>query len=167
MAPLIWINGPFGVGKTTAALELRRRHPRSLHFSPEWFGWFVHRWPPYRKRDYQDIRLWRDVNGVLAKALSLTGRMVIVPMTVARQDYLEDLTRGVADLRAVTLMASLDTITRRATERGFALDWATTQYDRVVAAIDGGALGRLIDTEDRTVAEVVDEIERATGLSRP
>lgn len=35
---IIWINGPFGAGKTTLAERLRDRRPKSLIFDPEEIG---------------------------------------------------------------------------------------------------------------------------------
>ena len=38
VAVIIWLNGPFGVGKTTTAEALLRRLPRAVLFDPEPFG---------------------------------------------------------------------------------------------------------------------------------
>ncbi len=38
---IIWINGPFGAGKTTLAERLRDRRPKSLIFDPEEIGFVV------------------------------------------------------------------------------------------------------------------------------
>ncbi len=38
---IIWINGPFGAGKTTLAERLRDRRPKSLSSDPEEIGFVV------------------------------------------------------------------------------------------------------------------------------
>ncbi|HCJ9739900.1 TPA: tunicamycin resistance protein, partial [Escherichia coli] len=38
---IIWINGPFGAGKTTLAKRLRDRRSKSLIFDPEEIGFVV------------------------------------------------------------------------------------------------------------------------------
>jgi hypothetical protein len=40
---LLWINGPFGGGKTQTAYELRRRVPGSVVRDPEHVGFGLHR----------------------------------------------------------------------------------------------------------------------------
>jgi hypothetical protein len=38
VAVIIWLNGPFGIGKSTTAQALRRRLPQAVLFDPEPFG---------------------------------------------------------------------------------------------------------------------------------
>ena len=40
---LVWINGPFGGGKTQAAHEMQRRRPDSVICDPEELGFGLHR----------------------------------------------------------------------------------------------------------------------------
>lgn len=44
---IIWINGPFGAGKTTLAERLRDRRPKSLIFDPEEIGFVVKETVPF------------------------------------------------------------------------------------------------------------------------
>lgn len=44
---IIWINGPFGAGKTTLAERLRDRRPKSLIFDPEEIGGYRKYKPPF------------------------------------------------------------------------------------------------------------------------
>ena len=52
---IIWINGPFGAGKTTLAKRLRDRRSKSLIFDPEEIGFVVKETVPMpASGDYQD-----------------------------------------------------------------------------------------------------------------
>ena len=51
---LIWINGPFGGGKTVTAYELRRRLPGSVVCDPEHVGFGLRRMlPPPLRGDFR------------------------------------------------------------------------------------------------------------------
>ncbi len=55
---IIWINGPFGAGKTTLAKRLRDRRSKSLIFDPEEIGFVVKETVPMpASGDYQDLPL--------------------------------------------------------------------------------------------------------------
>jgi hypothetical protein len=54
---LVWINGPFGGGKTATAFELRRRLPGSVVCDPEHVGFGLHRMlPPALRANFQDLQ---------------------------------------------------------------------------------------------------------------
>jgi len=58
---LLWLNGPFGGGKTQTAHEVRRRLPGSVVCDPEHLGIGLHRMMPRALRgNYQDIPAWRQ-----------------------------------------------------------------------------------------------------------
>ena len=58
---LVWINGPFGGGKTATAYELARRVAGSVVCDPEHVGFGLHRAMPRALRgDFQDLRAWRE-----------------------------------------------------------------------------------------------------------
>ncbi len=69
---IIWLNGAFGAGKTTAACELHRRLPDSFVYDPENIGYFLRKnTPPQCGRpDFQDIPLWRGFNYEALKLLN-------------------------------------------------------------------------------------------------
>lgn len=59
---IVWLNGPFGAGKTMLAKRLCERLPRSLHFGPEVFGHLVRTMvPAVTSGDYQDLPVWRAI----------------------------------------------------------------------------------------------------------
>jgi hypothetical protein len=58
---IVWINGPFGVGKSTMAELLVERWPQATVFDPEHLGFLLRaRQPPdVVVGDFQDLSVWR------------------------------------------------------------------------------------------------------------
>ncbi len=91
---IIWINGAFGAGKTTAAYELHRRLPGSFVFDPEEAGFYIRARLPksLRGSDFQDFPMWRSINReMLAYLAAKHAGPIIVPMTVVNEDYMDEL----------------------------------------------------------------------------
>src|SRR3954469_25185550 len=86
---LLWINGPFGGGKTQTAYEIQRRLPGSVICDPEHVGFGLHRMmPPPLRGDFQDLPAWRQgVYEVLDLTLTEHAGTVIAPMTVIEPAY--------------------------------------------------------------------------------
>jgi hypothetical protein len=86
---LIWINGPFGGGKTATAFELKRRLPESVVCDPEHLGFGLHRMLPAAMRaDFQDLQIWRSgVREILDMIARTHDGPVIVPMTLIDPGY--------------------------------------------------------------------------------
>lgn len=86
---LVWINGPFGVGKTQTAFELHRRLAGSVVCDPEEIGYGLHRTlPPALRGDFQDLQAWRDgVVETLDLALQRHDGVILAPMTVTDRTY--------------------------------------------------------------------------------
>ena len=64
---IIWLNGPFGVGKSSAARALRERWPGSVVVNPEIPGWFIRRTiGRVRPGDYQARWAWRAITVFMA-----------------------------------------------------------------------------------------------------
>ena len=165
-AVIIWINGPFGVGKTTTVAQLRGLLPDALVFDTESIGYAIHPTlaTEYPVGDFQDWPVWREgVVAVLASLHRFTGRPVIVPQTVIVEDYWIEVAGGLhaagITLAAFTLHASADEHERRIAG-DTAEPASTAQWRRERAADFRKALGWLrqrtsvIDTDGRTPAEV-------------
>src|ERR1700678_1794702 len=120
---LLWINGPYGGGKSQTARELRGRLPGSLICDPEELGFGLHRMLPARLRgDFQDFPAWRQgVYEVLDLALRSVGGPFIVPMTLIEPGYFADiigrLTDAGHDVRHFALLAEARVIERRLRQR--------------------------------------------------
>lgn len=121
---LVWINGPFGGGKTMTAYELARRVAGSVVCDPENVGFGLTRTLPRALRpDFQDLRAWREgVFEVLDLAASRHPGPVIVPMTVVEPRYFGEtvgrLREHGHDVRHFTLLASRETVVNRLRTRG-------------------------------------------------
>ncbi|MYU06067.1 AAA family ATPase [Streptomyces sp. SID8366] len=92
---IVWLNGPFGGGKTTLAAGLCRTVPGATIADPEAVGDLVRRalaGHALRPRDYQDLPLWRQMTSAFVVGLARhTGGPVIVPMTVLNPAYAEEI----------------------------------------------------------------------------
>ncbi|MCJ1676868.1 NUDIX domain-containing protein [Streptomyces sp. APSN-46.1] len=117
---IVWINGTFGAGKTSTARELAGLLPDSTLFDPEFIGDALRVLLP-RKRlaevsDYQDLPSWRRlVVDTAAAMLAELGGVLVVPMTVLRQEYRDEMFGGLAARRIPVrhvLLAPAETILR-------------------------------------------------------
>lgn len=81
---IIWINGPFGAGKTTLAKRLRDRRSKSLIFDPEEIGFVVKE------------TLWRGLTIAAVREIRRNySQDIIIPMTLVHPDYLTEILDGV------------------------------------------------------------------------
>jgi 8-oxo-dGTP pyrophosphatase MutT (NUDIX family)/predicted kinase len=117
---VVWINGAFGAGKTTTARELIELIPNSTLFDPEVIGAaLAHLLPPKHLAeagDFQDLPIWRRlVTDTAAAMLAELGGTLVVPMTLLRQDYRDEIFGGLAARRIAVrhvLLAPAETILR-------------------------------------------------------
>lgn len=175
---LIWINGAFGAGKTHTAFELKRRLDGSHVADPEVAGFAFHRMiPPAERGDFQDLPQWRSsVVETLAHADASHPNPVLVPMTIVRDDYFDEIIGGLrdrgVDVRHYALIASPETLRKRLSTRiAFVASglhretWAMEQIPRCVAALATRRYATHVATDDRTTDEVVEWIARDAGLT--
>ncbi|MFC1420284.1 NUDIX hydrolase [Streptacidiphilus cavernicola] len=121
---IVWVNGTFGAGKTSTARELQALIPGSTVFDPESVGAYL-RWilPPGELvglTDFQDLTAWRRLVPDTAAALlaQLPGTL-IVPMTLLRQDYRDEVFGALAARRVPVhhlLLHAEETILRKRIE---------------------------------------------------
>lgn len=117
---VVWINGAFGAGKTTTARELIDLIPNSTLFDPEVIGGALpYLLPPKRLAevgDFQDLPIWRRlVIDTAAALLAELGGTLVVPMTLLRQEYRDEIFGGLAARRIPVrhvLLAPGETILR-------------------------------------------------------
>jgi hypothetical protein len=98
----IWLNGPFGGGKTTTAAALRPLIPASRLFDPETVGYMLQGNLADRPvSDFQHWPPWRPLVVATAREIArYTGQHLIAPQTVLTRDYLDQIFAG---LRAAGL----------------------------------------------------------------
>ncbi|WP_328680745.1 NUDIX domain-containing protein [Streptomyces sp. NBC_00322] len=101
---IVWINGAFGAGKTSTARELIDLIPNSTLYDPELIGCQLRRLLPQKRlaevSDYQDLPIWRRlVVDTAAALLSELGGVLVVPMTLLRQEHRDEIFGGLASRR--------------------------------------------------------------------
>ncbi|MGH3111131.1 MAG: hypothetical protein ACRDQT_09465 [Gaiellaceae bacterium] len=168
MGRVLWINGCFSTGKTAVANLLVGRIPAAFILDPEVIGGLLrdHLVPPSAyPGDYQDVSLWRSfTRDAVVYAAEHSDSTVIVPMTVARPKYFEDVIAAVGSrvrLDHFTLTASRETILAREGERTDDTgNWARKTVDWVLPALADSSFAVHIDAESQTPPEVADDILR-------
>jgi chloramphenicol 3-O-phosphotransferase len=154
---IVWLNGPFGVGKTSVAASLRALLPGALIFDPEILGSILWRLvPAFRSREYQDNALWRWLTHEGVRLWARSGRVVIVPMTITNARCFAAIVERLRErtaLRHYTLMASREDILRRVAGRAHP-GWAIERIDLSLATLTGARFQEHIDTSGRSAAQV-------------
>ncbi|MFE7352973.1 AAA family ATPase [Streptomyces sp. NPDC057543] len=176
MGALLWINGPFGGGKTHTAYELNRRLPGSVVCDPEHVGFGLHRTlPPRLRGDFQDLTAWRDgVREVLGLALRGHPGPVIAPMTLVDPGYFAEIIGRLREdghtVHHFALLAERATVLRRLSERGFGRglkreSFAVAKLDHCLERLAEPEFAEHLATDRLTVPQVADRIAGSAGLS--
>jgi adenylylsulfate kinase-like enzyme len=139
---IVWLNGPFGVGKTTVARELLDLVPDARLSDPERIGYVMRR-TLWRGEDYQDVALWRRLTRAQVERAGRRS-VAIVPMTVTSPTVFDEVTAGA---RVFLLMASRRTIESRITASLEGQAWRSSQLDRCLEAFAEGDFGETVDTD--------------------
>jgi hypothetical protein len=164
---IVWLNGPFGVGKSTLVGELCRREPGARAFDPERIGWVLKRTIGLvRRGDYQDLPAWRAATVSAAAWQARGADPLLVPMTILRRRYLDEIhgrLRGRGhDVRHVLLDASADVLVDRieADENPDPQGWRLDNLGAYLTARrELREISTVIDTDDLTPDEVADEVQ--------
>ncbi|WP_330177156.1 NUDIX domain-containing protein [Streptomyces sp. NBC_01498] len=118
---IVWVNGAFGAGKTSTARQLIDMIPHSTLYDPELIGSGLRELLPQKRlaevSDYQDLPIWRRlVVDTAAALLADVGGVLVVPMTLLRQEYRDEIFGGLASRRIPVrhvLLSVDETILRR------------------------------------------------------
>jgi hypothetical protein len=183
---LVWINGPFGGGKTQTAYEICRRLPGSVVCDPEHVGFGLHRMmPPSLREDFQDFPAWRQgVHEVLDMVLAKHEGTVIAPMTILEPSYFQEIIgrlreRG-HDVRHFALLADRETVLRRLRERGFGHvvqfmagkdaplrreSFAVSKLDQCLERLSRPEFAVHVRTDRLTIPQVAESIADSVGLA--
>ncbi|MEV7928559.1 AAA family ATPase [Kitasatospora sp. NPDC088779] len=96
---IVWINGPFGGGKTTLTGALLEALPGAVAFDPEKVGYVLRETFPGKRRDFQDYPAWRPLVAQFAihSHAENEGLPLLVPMSVLRQDYATEIHTAIRD----------------------------------------------------------------------
>ena len=169
---IIWINGSFSAGKTTVANLVVEQLPNSFLLDPEVIGIVLrdHLVPAsLYPGDFQDLSLWRSfTRDAVLDAAERSKGAIVVPMTVARPDYFDEIighARERVRLDHYTLLASRDTIlSREAARPDDTGDWAAKTIDRVLPELETSRYAQHLDAETQSARSIAAEIlTRAHG----
>jgi AAA domain len=172
---LVWINGPFGGGKTATAYELHRRLPGSAVCDPEHVGFGMRRMLPVPLRgNFQDLPAWRhSITELLRLTLAAWDGPVIVPMTLVNRGYFQEIIGSLRDdglpVHHFTLLAEPATVRRRLGWRSLGTErtrgsWAIKHLSESLQHLHTPDFAQHIHTDHLTVAQVADAIARSAGL---
>ena len=167
---VVFINGSFGIGKTTVARLLADRLAQSAVFDPEPVGLVLSRLAlllPLRPRtdDFQDLVLWRRIS-VRAIRLALRLRKtIIVPMTFSNMSYLGEFLSHLRGCGVPTLHfcltaphhVVLERLRAREERRG-PTQWQLRRSAECCDAHQAREFAEHIPTADRSAVEVANEI---------
>jgi hypothetical protein len=174
---IIWINGPFGSGKTAVTARLLEARPTLASFDTEQLGYLLR--APLQERkpvaDFQDWVSWRRlVVSTLVEVGNELDSDVVVPQTVLVEQYWSEIASGLAEremgLRAFTLDVGLDEHERRIAADQVeveAADWRRRRrpdFDAALAWLR--AATQVVDTTAMLPSEVAHAITRALDDGR-
>ncbi len=174
---ILFVNGSFGVGKTTIADLLVKRIPNSMLYDPEEVGICLsHIVRPIEQfEDFQDLPMWRTLTVTTARLLKQTyGRTLIMPMTVWNEPYFHEIMHGLRqfepDLLHVCLTARAETIfarleSRRHEHTAENYRWISRRVERCVQAFQSPTFAVHVATDGRTPEEIANSI--VTSLFPP
>lgn len=165
---IVFLNGAFGVGKTTVAERLAERIPNSLLFDAEEVGYFLRKVvaPVEQPDDFQHLPIWRTLTIDTARWLSERyGRTLIMPMTIWRAAYFEEVISGLRAfepaLHHFCLTATEQTLVERLRGRGDrpeVLAWCLEQARQCLAAFTAPAFAEHLATDGKTPDALVEMI---------
>ena len=176
---VVWLNGAFGVGKTTVAGGLRSRWPNAALFDPEGLARLLREALPASERpsDYQDIALWRRLTVDAICGICAQSRLTIVPMTLTNKEYCREVVGGLQQAGVTVshfaLVARPVTIRQRLLKRQLTRPihpkstlWALKRVESASTALSAATFTEVVDTDGMTAAEVVSRIAGSVETRR-
>lgn len=169
---LVWINGAFGVGKTTTARHLVERVLGLRLFDPEWVGYMLtSNLTGVPIDDFQDLPAWRELVPRVARHVrDAAGQDLVAVQSVLSEDYWHELRTGLEaqgiDVFHVVLDADPDTLRKRITSDEQERSAEQWRLDHVGVYTDArswltATADLMVDTARHSPDEVAAQIEAA------
>jgi deoxyadenosine/deoxycytidine kinase len=163
---IVFINGAFGVGKTTVAERLEQQIPHSLLFDPEEVGYLLQKvlHPIEKPDDFQHYTMWRPLVVKTAQLLQETyQRTLIMPMTIWHIPYFEEVMGGLRKIEPnfyhFCLTAPVSVLHARLEQRGEEREgWAWMRAEWCHTAYQSPLFEQKIPTETATPEEITQKI---------
>ena len=161
---IIWLSGPYGVGKSTLAEAMANRMENTLNFDAEEVGNAVRENYPDCPYGYifEDYPLWGEFCYLLLKDIhEKFQKDILVPMTLLRKEsykIIERLNRDGIDTRLIILQASHQTVHDRILARGEEEGCWCMENIELARSGCGALPGIHIQTDGRYVAELCDTL---------
>jgi shikimate kinase len=169
---IIWLNGPFGAGKTATATELATMLPNSRLFDAETVGYLLMAiLPDYEFSDFQELPPWRTLVPVVTSEISrFTGQHLLATQTVLNRAHWKELHHGFSrqslDVFHIVLRVDPQALAQRINadqEDHEARQWRLDHISDYLAARDWmqAAADLVIDTTTRTASQAARSIYQA------
>jgi len=171
---LLWLNGAFGVGKSTTAQLIVKRDARWRIFDPEQVGYMLRANLSDQSfgDDFQHLPTWRRLVPVVAAAIrDQTGQDLVVVQTVLRSDYWTELEQGARsqDLKVFHVLLDADVTSLRqrieTSDDQTARLWRLDHLDRYASSrqwlVDMADV--VVDTTDASPDHVAQQVLAAVG----
>jgi hypothetical protein len=107
---VLWLNGPFGVGKSTTARAIVESAPGWRSFDPEWVGFMLRANLSDRQfDDFQELPPWRALVPRVADEIGrLTGEQLVAVQSVLVESIWRELRAGFDHLELEVIHVVLD-----------------------------------------------------------
>ncbi|HFU4203714.1 TPA: AAA family ATPase [Streptococcus suis] len=163
---IIWLNGPFGVGKSSLATFLHQQINNSYLYDPELLGDFLQHQLPKGvcPEDFQDYSVWRQATyQIIFDLATKTDKIIIVPMTIYKKEYYQEIIQRLIKynipLEHYILLADKTTILERLDNRVNEDNiWAKRHLDICLKAFESQIPGQRLNTDSLQPEEIAKEI---------
>ena len=161
---IIWLSGPYGVGKSTLAENMANHMDNALIFDAEEVGNAVRENYPDHPYGFifEDYPLWSEFCYLLLKDIhEKFHKNILVPMTLLRKESYDLIKRFLQDgikTRLIVLEASYQTVHDRILARGEEEGCWCIENIELARAGSASLPGIHIQTDEKTVDELRDEV---------
>jgi deoxyadenosine/deoxycytidine kinase len=165
---IIFINGSFGVGKSSVAEIVTEKIPNSLLYDAEEVGYMLRKIykPIDDPEDFQDLPIWRELVVKTADALKRQyRRTLIMPMCIWNETYFNEVIPGLKTIDSnfyhFCLLANRETVINRLKQRNDTQKvnaWAIERLDKSITAYQSEKFDTKIFTDNKPIDEVANEI---------